>query len=106
MYQSGQNVIVKKCETIKIISDSEIIDNIEIYYMSDNTSYSKDQIIEISPNDVFNHILKSSTDNIKKVSKFMTEKAVENFVFPENFVPSKHCKKEKNFWEILISFIF
>ena len=47
-YNNGEKIIVVSNAEIKTIIDSEIINGIELYYMSDKTAYPLDQIINKS----------------------------------------------------------
>jgi hypothetical protein len=47
-YNNGEKIIVVSNAEIKTIIDSEIINGIELYYMSDKTAYPLDQIINES----------------------------------------------------------
>lgn len=43
-YQSGEFVLIKKTKKVKKINEIENISNENILYMSDNTSYSENQV--------------------------------------------------------------
>ena len=45
-YNIGQFILVNKTKEIKEISDKETIENVEIYYTTDNKSYSFYEISE------------------------------------------------------------
>jgi hypothetical protein len=67
----GEKVFTQKEGIEKNIIDSEIIDNQEIYYMSDKTSYSKSQLI--SDGDKF---IKELLDNKEKITSLINYKQV------------------------------
>jgi hypothetical protein len=46
-YKINESVITLTCKSVKEIIDSEIILDVEIYYMSDKTSYSSDQLLSM-----------------------------------------------------------
>jgi hypothetical protein len=52
-YSIGDTVCVIKTNEIKKIIDFEIICDVEIYYMLDNTSYSENQLQQITSEETF-----------------------------------------------------
>jgi hypothetical protein len=46
-YNINESVITLTCKSVKEIIDSEVILGVEMYYMSDNTSYSSEQLIDL-----------------------------------------------------------
>jgi hypothetical protein len=60
-YNNGEKIIVVSNAEIKTIIDSEIINGIELYYMSDKTAYPLDQIINKSD---FLHEFERDIDNL------------------------------------------
>jgi hypothetical protein len=46
-YKINESVITLTCKSVKEIIDSEIISDVEIYYMSDKTSYSSEQLLSM-----------------------------------------------------------
>jgi hypothetical protein len=46
-YSINESVIVLSSKSVKEIVDREVILGVELYYMSDNTSYSSEQLINI-----------------------------------------------------------
>jgi hypothetical protein len=46
-YKINESVITLTCKSVKEIIDSEIILDVEIYYMSDKTSYSSEQLLSM-----------------------------------------------------------
>jgi hypothetical protein len=84
-YNIGDKVIVNNSKKIKTIVDSEIINEIEIYYMSDNTSFSVydikkyDEFLEILNNMVDNQIDRAADFYLKKNSKIIEKNKVSWF---------------------------
>ena len=56
-FKINDSVKILKTNSLKTIVDCEQISDINIYYMSDITSYSENELCEISVEDEFNHIL-------------------------------------------------
>jgi hypothetical protein len=53
MFKVNDSVFVSKTNEIKKIIDFEIICDVEIYYMLDNTSYSENQLQQIASEETF-----------------------------------------------------
>jgi hypothetical protein len=66
-YKIGQSVILQNCKTEKKISDVEKIENVVIYYMTDNTSFSESQIF-------------CTKKNYKKIKKVLTPQNINNLI--------------------------
>lgn len=45
-YNIGQSVLVNKTKEVKVIFDREVIENVEIYYTTDNKCYPLSEISE------------------------------------------------------------
>ena len=77
----GEKVIIKSTGETKIINDYELIDGVEIFYMSDNTSYSSESLEFISTHDftegnlVESHLIAQSICMSKKVTE-----STDNFI--------------------------
>ena len=63
-YKIGDLVTVIKTNEIKTIVDCEIILGIDIYYMSDISSYSEDELLKITTEEIFMRKLKNNKENI------------------------------------------
>lgn len=63
-YKIGDLVIVIKTNEMKTIIDCEIISGINIYYMSDISSYSENQLLKIITEENFMYHLKNNKDKI------------------------------------------
>ena len=70
-FEVNQEVWVTKENVIKTIIDKEIIDNLEIYYMSDSTSYVSFQLksFEKKYQNDLEVIIETKKDNIVKLLK-------------------------------------
>ena len=71
----GEKAIIKSTREIKIINDYELIDGVDIFYMSDNTSYSSDSLEFLNSHDfteddlVNSHLLTQSICMYKKFTE-------------------------------------
>jgi hypothetical protein len=63
-YKIGDLVTVIKTNEIKTIIDCEIISDIDIYYMSDISSYSEDELLKITTEEIFMCKLKNNKEKI------------------------------------------
>jgi len=63
-YKIGDLVTVIKTNEIKTIIDCEIISDIYIYYMSDISSYSEDELLKITTEEIFMCKLKNNKEKI------------------------------------------
>jgi len=72
----GEKVFTQKEGIEKNIIDSEIINKVEIYYMSDKTSYSETQLVS----DGENFIKKLSDNKEKIISLINYDKVTDNMV--------------------------
>ena len=63
-YKIGDLVTVIKTNEIKTIIDCEIISGIDIYYMSDISSYSEDELLKITTEEIFMCKLKNNKEKI------------------------------------------
>ena len=77
----NDKVKIIRTDEIKIISDMENIGGVDLYYMSDGTSYSKDQILF----DVSEHITLSSDDELSLNN--LNEKQKKNLI--KILIPNK-----------------
>lgn len=92
-YKINELVYVNNTNVPKNIVDSENICGVEIYYMSDNTSYSKEQIIMIY--NEFQLLSEHIGNNRKKIIKLIdTDSIAQNL---SNFViENRKLKSSKN----------
>jgi hypothetical protein len=66
-YKINELVVIEKCKSVKCISDSEVIQDVVIYYMSDNTSYSESQIL-------------TTKKGFKKIKKLTSSSKIDDFI--------------------------
>lgn len=66
-YNINQSVVIKKCKTIKQVSDSEVICGVIIYYMSDKTSYSESEIL-------------STQEDFNQIEDLVSSPNIDNFI--------------------------
>jgi len=82
-YKINEQVYVENFQTLKQISDFEIINGVEIYFMEDGTCYSKSQIL-MSLKDKANFIVKNNEEKkleyLEQLLKDDFEKRVINFL--------------------------
>jgi hypothetical protein len=92
-YNINDKVVVISDNKLKTISDSEIILGVEIYYMSDNTSYSFFELEKkfkyYNNNELVSNIINS--DGLNKIVDTKIDEFVNNVV--EWY---KKCDKSKN----------
>jgi hypothetical protein len=69
-YRPGEVVILFSTKDVKKIVESERIDDVEIYYMDDSTSYASSQIFSAE---------KFLTGNIKNICRSVVSEMEKNF---------------------------
>lgn len=74
-YEVGEIVYIQKCSKLKRIYDSEIIYGVEMYYMSDNTSYSSN---ELSRTYCEENLEKKIEKNLSKIKTLIDFKKTSN----------------------------
>lgn len=71
-YKIGDLVTVIGTNEMKTIVDCEVISSINIYYMSDISSYSEDQLLQITTEEVLMYKLKNNKDKIINLIDYKT----------------------------------
>jgi imidazole glycerol phosphate synthase subunit HisF len=97
-YNINDKVVVISDNKVKTISDSEIILGVEIYYMSDNTSYSSFELEKkfkyYNNNELVLNIINS--DGLNEIIDSKIDKFVDNVVlWYQKFEEPKIEKKNK-----------
>jgi hypothetical protein len=108
-FNPGNYVKIKDTQKIKLISDSEVIDGVEIYYMSDKTSYSEFQIQISPPNEIVNYVINDNRDSIRNVFKSRTYEVAMKYKKRQDELRDlkrKEKERKKNLLEKIISFFF
>ena len=68
-HNTSEVVRIINTNQVKVISVCELIDGVEIYYMTDNTSFSRDQLKTLS----YSHeeLIELISDNTKNIISFI-----------------------------------
>lgn len=78
-FSKGQKVIDKKTNKIKTIQDCEVILDVEIYYLDDNTSRNSEQLGELNLSEEQILFLMMKEKNVNALTFIDVEKSAENF---------------------------
>jgi len=106
-FTPNEYVKIKSSGHIKLISESEIINGIEIYYMSDKTSYCGSQIENSDPNEIVNSLITENREVIREVFRSRIHDVA--IVYKKRREELLHLNKKeketkKNLWEKILSF--
>ena len=88
----------KESNEIKYINDFEVIDNIKIYYMTDNTSYAEHQIIvtDLTLEELKDYYSNQIEDSVRNIMKTFNIK--DNFEILLSNIRSQREYQKLNFF--------
>lgn len=92
----------KESNEIKYINDFEVIDNIKIYYMTDNTSYAEHQIIvtDLTLEELKDYYSNQIEDSVRNIMKTFNIK--DNFEILLSNIRSQREYQKLNFFEKVV----
>ena len=97
-YSKNELVLISKENVVKKIIDSEIVSNVEIYYMEDLTSYARHQLTKIDSYEIITKkVLEKNCDFFKRNETLIAFQDWFNNVQINYKIFSEKNKKKKRF---------
>jgi hypothetical protein len=99
-----KKALCKENNEIKYINDFEVIDNIKIYYMTDNTSYAEHQVIvtDLTLEELKDYYSNQIEDSVRNIMKTFNSKFKDNFEILLSNIRSQREYQKLNFFEKVI----